>query len=257
LNGKNVIEHATAERDGMNPGIDLVRVLDLSGLDLIYAWAQSDRSGRYSFLADHVLDNRFPLLLDDGLQNADGSPKEPREQGKFIESLFQMVNEYRRGVDLETGRSGRARPFHPSWVSLWGSLNPAEKPERWLETLGIAKSSGRWLALMRYNMDDGISLWRPSVLDSAPSGYFFPSPTWPLKDHGGATLNFYRDADGLTPEFIHVQQDMTYESWLNAGSVCKKTSRVVDCELPLTRADHRTRLSAPGIDDSEWMKETV
>jgi hypothetical protein len=260
LNGKNFVPYATATRPGVHPGMEFIRVFDLTGLRDIFRWALGDRK-RYKILGSYTLD-RFNVFLDDGLQLTSGAPKDPAEQRPYIDGIFQMINDFGGGLDLKTGVTGVPRPFHPAWVTEKSALDVRkhpdlrDNPERWLEILGIPKAAGRWLVLLSYNGSSGIQLARPSLMDSEPWAYFFPTPEARAPKSGGAAMDLVENTLSLVPEFVHVQQQLSILAWDAAGGVCRKTVNSVDCDFGLARSAHRIKL-ATTYDLRDWMEEVV
>jgi len=261
LNPRNIVPHATATRTAMHPGLEFIRVFDLTGLREVFRWALLDPS-RYSIPDGFTAPDKFNDYLNDGLQIAGGAPKQPDDQRPFLDNLFKMVNDFGRGLDLPSGKLGDPRPFHPVWVTEKKVLDVEkqpdlrEKPERWLQVLGVPKAAGRWLALLSYDWSAGIQLARPSLLTAEPSAYFFPTPKGRATADGGAAMDLAVNTEALVLEFVHVQQPLSTDAWKAAGSVCRRTMYEVDCDFEKARTAHRAKL-ANQYDLGDWMKEVV
>ncbi len=95
------------------------------------------------------------------------------------------------GCLLDELRENRKWRRHPIWVCLYEELrHHLEKgPERWLELVGVPKSSGnRHIAVVKYPKGD-LPLFRPSTADAFSHSYHFPTSMTSDPNEGGRSLD--------------------------------------------------------------------
>lgn len=189
--------------DGLQPGLSLVRLLNLTGLERVYRNYASPDSDEFHGLVDPAKD--FILWLRDKCQ-AGGAELE-----QFITATLNMLN---------TDRKKHA--YQPVWATLWDEFRPyLDHPDgatRWRQALGLKPDSRPcWYAVLRYTVGEVRDLFRPTQLDADWYCYHFPSPAGVPVLRGGCTMDCRGESDRPLSEYVHQQIDHTLDHWTLAG----------------------------------------
>lgn len=236
-----------------NRDVKLVRVLDLTGLGSVFQWAKRKNTWRKllarfpncppSRIKPH--DEAITSWLDEKLER--GSE---RQIEGFIASVLKILNEYRQD-----------QAFQPTWATTWSAFEPnAEQgPDRWLQVLGMAKHSPRWVMLLRYKVREAGTIARPTQLDAGWYAYHYPSPPQAPLAIGGHPMDLgSRRAGQLLPEYIHKQIGHKIDHWFDSGRKIGKTTQPVTANLvDLRRAHHELLVSKYGANVLVWMPDPI
>ena len=192
-----------AEGDGLQPGLSLVRLLNLTGLERVYRNHTRHASGEFNSLEDHTKD--FTVWLRDKCQAGDA------ELERFIAATLDMLNNDRK-----------KHAYQPVWAARWDEFKPyLDHPEgatRWRQALGLKPDSRPcWYAVLKYKVGEVGSLFRPSQLDADWSGYHFPSPAGVPVWRGGFPMDCRGESDRPLSEYVHQQIDHRLDHWTLAG----------------------------------------
>lgn len=252
INRNNIVIGAGERLPAFSKDVKLVRVLDLSGLEPVFLWANQHKNrkkewrrllssllGRPGGLADH---------LDHEL-----SGKSSGEIEGLIETILHILN---------TSRSVVA--YQPTWATVWSDFKHhlRQGPDRWLEVLGMAKAPPRWLIVLRYTVREAGTLVRPNQLDAGWQEYHFPSPpTAPLEVGGHPMdLRVHPRTKPLIREFIHKQIDHALSHWTDLGGKFGRTTLLNTEGLENQRIAHHVLLSLPtnyGPGVVRWMDSAI
>ena len=223
LNESNLVSgkfgHAVLHKD-----LELVRILDLTGLDRVYQWAKH-ALGMFRDLPGRLTDDTLADWLENHLANRHRS---------FIEDVLRALSE-----------RSKLFAFQPCWVTTWDAFEPilTEAPEKWLTSLGVYRpAAGRLLILLRYPVRDAGTVARPSQLDAGWYAHHFPSPPSVHLGLGGHPMDLSCSSGILFPEFIHEEIDYTIEYWDRTGQSVGKTSSPSPRNLGDQRSHHHTML---------------
>jgi hypothetical protein len=191
------------EGDGLQPGLSLVRLLNLTGLERVYRNYALPASEEFHGLVNPTVD--FTVWLRDKCQAGDA------ELEQFITATLSMLN---------TDRKKHA--YQPVWATLWDEFKPyLDHPEgatRWRQALGLKPDSRPcWYAVLKYKVGEVGSLFRPSQLDADWSGYHFPSPAGVPVWRGGFPMDCRGESDRPLSEYVHQQIDHRLDHWTLAG----------------------------------------
>jgi hypothetical protein len=246
LNADNIVSGIATIRQKIRKDTLLVRIVDLNGLAPVFSWAKSEGIKTFKFFPDPIDDSIVSSWLTKKIEGFTTA-----QLRDFMKVVIDAMNSMRK-----------IAPFQPTWVTTWEALKPhlAAKPERWLETLGVAKpESPRWMFLLRYTVRDAGTVARPTQLDAGSYPYHFPSPPQASIEWGGhpMDLQISPPAAFLLPEFIHEQIDHRIEHWDEAGQFCIATTRPMVESLDKQRCTHHKLLALKyGRHDIQyWMPE--
>ena len=239
FNKDNFREIATASNpDGMNGGIELARVVDLTELGTVYLWAEESGIAAFQGYEAESRSNRLKGWLRRFL----------REEADAVPMILAVV--YRRLKRI---------PYEPAWVTYWDDFGPyvSDTAERWLELIGKENrhtlETPHCLVLLRYCVRDTGTMFRPTQLDAGWLQFHFPSAEDSIS---GYTMDLAAPPEDTEPfsEFIH-QQIAHSSHW--TGEI-KWTSRDGGLNLREQRAAHYRRLRRfdPGI-ASGWIEECL
>lgn len=228
--------------------LELVTILDLSGLVPIYRWARSNPDPAY----DAEI-TRIGPLVDQTSVNAWLNVRLPAAAPTLVPSALAV---------LRASRAAGVR-HHPVWAVPWrqlASLLKRSKPDRWLEVVGKRVSTaGRWLITLRYKTKEAGTIVRPTVLEAGWHSQHFPSPRTLPPGFGGCCMDLrtYPKAQKLVFECIHQQFDFTPKHWYDSGALCAKTTRAGRAHLRRQRQAHHDLLyqNCPGV--LTWMPNCV
>lgn len=237
LNGQHPLHRIFAK--------DLVRVLDLSGMEPVYIWGRDH--GLSAFKDFPRTSDQVAAWVDDELNARQRRPIPAVRE--FVQDLLEAMNGQRQG-----------RAFQPVWATSWGKFSRIAKghPNRWLEALGMHKETQpRWLIVLRYSLSNDMPLVWPTQLDAGWGGIgHFPAPPEALPDCGGhpMDLRLPSRARTLRLEFIHQQIDHSIEHWIRAGSKCSSTDAPTSADLAKQRiCHHRLLIRKYGNSVKTWM----
>lgn len=204
VNARNRVPiRAGFEGDGLQPGLSLVRLLNLTGLERVYRRHAQHNSGEFTGLEGDTVD--FAAWLGGKCQNRGA------ELDRFIAATLDMLNTDRK-----------QRPYQPVWAALWDEFTPyLDHPDgatRWRQALGLKPDSRPcWYVVLKYPVGDVGSLFRPTQLDADWYCYHFPSPPAEPVWRGGCTMDCTGEGGLPLSEFVHQQIDHTPEHWTSAG----------------------------------------
>lgn len=252
LNGPNIVSGGRSGQHVVNRDLEVARVLDLSGLGLVFEWARKRRIGGRTFA-------RYPKNPNDvavaAWLEAQLSGRSHDDRAKFVSDTLAALDAY-----------GATYPFQPTWIVFWAEIQPhlAAGPDRWLELVGVSKaSSPRWLIVLKYRLRDGGTVARPTVLDAGGwTAHHFPSPPQTPLGFGGHPMDLSMPAlDPPVPfvsEFIHQEVRHTITQWEEAGSWCAPTTGPSPEALEAQRVHHHQRLRQTyGSTVDGWMPSPV
>ena len=251
FNRDNIVIGAGEKLPAFSKDLKLVRVLDLTGLQPLFMWANQPRKRKKQWraLLTSLLDKRsgdWDSRLSDQLT---GKPSGQIEE--FIETVLDMLNTSRRDV-----------PYQPTWATMWSDFehHVMHGPDRWLQVLGMAKPPGRWLVLLRYTVREAGTLVRPTQLDVGWQEYHFPSPPDAPLEVGGHPMDLraLRRAKPLRREFIHKQIDHPLRHWTDTGGELGRTIVPNTEGLDRQRIAHYEllkRVYGPGV--ARWMDSPI
>lgn len=246
--------------DLQHPCAELCTVLDLSGLQRLYAWDQStlrndqgrERRPHFAIGPDRNeiqgSTQQWDSWLDGHLNT--GLP----EQKRFVASVLMLMIEYAVAADWQVEQP-RAMRHNVWWATDWPWFARdvlGDGPDRWAEAIGTHRKSNRWLAVLKYEFaDTGRAVYRPTQLDAGRYPLHFPTPSNSLAGHPmdiGDATNY----PALPREFIHLPLASLGEA--NVVAVEKTTRESAAFDLAEARRRHRERLAAnyPGLNGA-WM----
>jgi len=229
-NRNNRIPFTTGDpgKPGWHPGHALVRVLNLTGLRLVFL-RNIDPLGEFRELQGHEDDvDYFRRWLADRCQSAPGL------RDRFVDATLRMLNEDRR-----TNR------YHPVWATRWEDFAPfaSDGPNRWRQALGIRRGpEPAWLIVLKYKAYEAGELYRPTQIDTEWDGYHFPPPRSCPLESGGCAMDLAGTADRLAREYIAEQADHFFEQWVEAGWLIGLADQSDPMGLPEQRERHQSRL---------------
>ena len=204
VNAENRVPIRTGfEGDGLQPGLSLVRLLDLSGLVSVYGRHTRHKSGQFTGLERDPA--KFPEWLDGKCDAVDPAKEE------FIRATLDMLNTDRK-----------VRPYQPVWAALWDEFSPylshPAGATRWRQALGLKpQTSPRWYAVLKYTAGEVGSLYRPTQIDADWNCYHAPSPGSAPVWRGGCTMDCRGECVLPLSEYVHQQIDHEPEHWTSAG----------------------------------------
>ena len=231
FNGNNFREIATAANpDGMNGGIELARVVDLTELATVYLWAEENGIAAFQGYEAESRSNRLKGWLRRFLS----------EEAGAVPMILDVVDRRLKRI-----------PYEPAWVTYWDDFRPyvSDAAERWLQLIGKENrhtpETPHCLVVLRYRMRDTGTMFRPTQLDAGWLQYHFPSAADSVSGHMMDLAAPPEDTEPL-PEFIH-QQIPHSGHW--TGEI-RWTSRDGGLSLREQRAAHYRRLRHfdPGIE---------
>jgi hypothetical protein len=224
----------------INPYIDLVNILDLTGLYKVLQWAKP----RYEALAGF-----WDVGGEAGCADWWGSVRKGRRSDKidiYIETALQALGDY-----------AYASQYQPVWATTWAAFERVRHSEAdsWMELLGVPLGAvPRWLAVLRYKARRAGTMACPTQLDSGWFGCFFPTP---LRRANGLPLESghpmhigLASSSPLPPEFIHCQIKYDKHDFV----ACKPTSTISAPKLEDYRPRHHGAMVAEyGAVINAWM----
>ena len=163
LNGINILSGTPTGRHLVHKDLELVRLVDLNGLRVVFAWAKDRGLNGFASFPIVTTDDKVKDWLNYQIL---GRPSNQVE--RFVECVLRAMNEHR----IE-------HPFQPTWATAWSAFLPHEMagPDRWAQALGLCKVDyPRWFVLLRYRVREAGTLVRPTQLDAGWGVYHFPSP---------------------------------------------------------------------------------
>ena len=249
-NANNVVELSNTAH--------LATVLDLTRLGYIYAEAWT-RFKIPEFKTYAETNPRGSTEVNDFLAI---HFNDPGKRETFLEAIFLARSEYRRQVEERV---------RPTWAATWISLQPfldPDKPERWLQAVGVPKDQRVWVAVLRYpvkNEQREIKLYRPTQLDAGWYAHHFPSPPQSPLTGGGLTMFLQQPDQGrgdtrpLVSEFLHTEIDFSIHDWHAAGGLLGCTRGPVSGDLEEQRRGHWLVLQSSFGPEQilQWMPEVL
>lgn len=250
LNGHNIVWGAG--RRIVHPDRPVARILDLSGLALVFQWARTHKIGgrRFARLPKNPGDAALAAWLDGELAGRSAD-----DRGRFVADTLAALGAY-----------AAMHPFQPAWIVPWDMIAPhlGAGADRWLELTGMSRpTSPRWLIVLRYPMSEGGTVARPTILDAGGwNAYHFPSPPQALLGDGGHPMELRVPLpDPLAPlnsEYIHQEIVHTLAQWEAAGSLCQATTSPTVAALEAQGIQHHQRLLGKhGAEVGTWMPSPV
>ena len=210
-NAGNWVYGAATSRPPFPGHKQLVTCLDLTGLHEVFLAARD--TYRMPYFCD--LTDSYPANAN---QTSDAvyewhETRMPRgDAGRVREHIRQLLGALAQHI-------AQKNFHHPIWATFWEDYRPlaaSSHANTWLALVGVAKCfwPRRWLALMRYQVDEVGTLVRPTVLDAGWYAIHFPSPPQAHNTAGGHPVNLVSKPNPpLLCEFIHVQIKFTVQHW--------------------------------------------
>jgi hypothetical protein len=208
VNANNLLNGQVAVRPMIRGDVQLVRVLDLNGLNRVFQWAYGVRRAnpRWGRTFD-----RFPRNISDG--RAVLGWLDEKMQPRTVESFVATV------LDVLRTHRAEKKAYQPTWATTWAAFKEhvAAGPDRWCQVLGIDKPRACWVILLRYTVREAGTIARPTQLDCGWHQFHFPSPPGASLSTGGHPMDISTvpPANRLRPEFIHKQPNHLLEHWLS------------------------------------------
>lgn len=229
----------------LNPYIELVQILDLTGIYEVLLWAKT-RYPLYPALAD---------FRDAGGEAASAAWWESKRTGRrpnefdvYIETTLEALGDYSFSIQ-----------YQPTWVTTWAAFRRFQNADadRWMEFVGVPLGSvPRWLALLKYRAKIAGTLACPTQLDAGYFEYFFPTPGrdvtgLPFRSGHAMHIGSTRSLP-LLPEYIHCQVRYDESSFV----ACKRTTAVSKPAVENCRSRHHGAMAARyGKLIQSWMPE--
>lgn len=245
LNAGNILTDGRPGLGAIHPDHEVVRVLDLNGLQTVYGASKSavDSRGRPIFDDFPMSPDATSVLewLDEKLGRG------PAETELFIAATLRALGEY-----------ALRHPYHPSWCTSWSDFAPhaTEMPDRWGEIVGVPNTRGvaRWLIILRYSVREAGTLCRPTQLDAGDYQWHFPSPPSRPATGGGSAMDLALTAPPvLRCEYIHMQIPHSIDHWFAAGRLLGRGGARGPAQLREMRMKHRQVLQTSSPGDADWM----
>jgi hypothetical protein len=227
------------EHPGLHPGLDLGRVLSLSGLEPVFKRNVTRLPHEFRDVGDSDADAHFEDWLSEKC-NASDAAKE-----RLVEAILDMLNEDRK-----------SNPYEPAWAARWEDFEPlvAEGATRWRQALG-RKPEPRpaWLIVLKYKVSEARQPYRPTQLDGDWYEFHFPSPRQlPLED-GGLAMDLAANATHVVREIIHPQVNHYIKHWTDGGRKMGLAQMDDSINLEVQRqAHHDLRVDKCGEDAQLW-----
>lgn len=171
---------------------ELVRVLDLSGLNRVFAWAKKKERWKPKFVELENPNN--DTIVYNWLKK--NLPEQVKEQARnFIGFILEVLNDSQ--ID---------QPFQPVWATTWKAFTPYKDcdPQRWVQLLGVRKEQPSCLVLLKYTVKEAGTLVRPTQLEAGWYECHFPSPPTARLEIGGHPMDLQ-----LPPKIHHTQPAKT------------------------------------------------
>jgi hypothetical protein len=249
LNLRNFARIATGlHPGGLNPSLSLVRVIDLSGLTLVYTWAEDHRIAPFS-------DYRAEVRAAGGLASYLGE-KLDRGRAAALDFVSAVLN----AIDLKR----RVDPFGPVWAVRWRDFEPyvADTAERWLQLLGMKNlhtdALPRWLIALKYPLASVAPLVRPTQIEADWFPFHFPSIANRPSEQGGHPMDLAMPSPDtvLHSEFIHQQVHHDRNQLLTEP---RPTTSATPGNLNQQREAHHRRLMHfnNGLGRKDWIGACV
>lgn len=247
-----ILKGLMATRPMIRGDIQLVRVLDLNGLNRVFQWAQRER--RFAPRWGRTFD-RFPRNISDGRAVMDwlDEKMQPRTVESFVATVLDVLRIHR----------AEKKAYQPTWATTWAAFKEhvAAGPDRWCQVLGIDKPRACWVILLRYTVREAGTIARPTQLDCGWHQFHFPSPPGAALSAGGHPMDISTvpPANRLRPEFIHKQPAHLLEHWTSlAPNNYGRTSAPTAPSLSAQRQTHHQLLAqiyGPGV--YQWMPNPI
>lgn len=225
----------------INTDVKLVRVLDLNSSSRLFNVAKLEDARAFAtFPSGHD-----PRLVSAWLDNQ-LSERSDSEVVAFLGSVLEVLND------------SRSFPFNPIWTTTWNAFadHSVDRPERWLEIMGVPKPAKHWLVQLRYTVSEAGTIARPTQLDAGWFPYYFPSPPQ-ASDLAGThpmDLRTSPQSDRLLPTYIHKQIHHTIDHIVRIG----RTTDPVIGNLETQRRCHRDLLARVyGANVFKWMPNVL
>ena len=204
VNAQNLVPVRTGfEGDGLQPGLPLVRLLNLTKLERVYRTYAHYYPDEF-----HGLENdatNFTKWLGGKCKAGDAGLE------RFIAATLDMLNADRK-----------KHAYQPVWAALWDEFKPhLDHPNgatRWRQALGLKPEPHPcWYAVLTYTVAEVGSLYRPTQFEADWYPYHFPSPLGVPVWLGGCTMDCSGEGERPLTEYVHQQIDHTPEHWTLAG----------------------------------------
>ncbi len=219
----------------------LAHIIDLNGLGLLFQRARDENVDLFREFPGVNSNDEMVDWLSHWLNHT--------QREEFVAATLCIINRFRQ---VTTSRA--------TWVTLWKNFLPCipEGPDRWLEVLGIFREGfPRWLIVLRYQLAEGGSQFKPTQRDAGASAYFFPSPPRARVGHP-IDLRLSPLSTRLSAELIHRQIFYSTNHWREAGGLCASTTRSSPNNLREQRLAHIARLSflyGSRVFSTDWLTE--
>ena len=212
----------------LGKGMHVGTVLNLTRLDNVYreGWStfRIPQFEKYVQTSPRGAEQVNDFLND---RLTDAAQREP-----FLEAILLALSRFRKSKRIAAQR------VRPTWVAEWDSLRPflePDKPERWLQAVGVPSDDPAWVAVFRYPVwrrGKPMILYRPTQLDAGWYAHHFPSPPAAPLESGGYAMYLRQHSEppsepsGWIREYLHRQIDFSIEQWRDAGSLLRMVRRV-------------------------------
>jgi len=244
-NKDNFVPMATGKpgEPGLHPQLELARLLDLTGLHLVFERNTGHPSGEFAELQDKKGDLDYFRTWLEGKCTSAAAAKE-----HFVESTLRMLNEDRR--------LRKEWRYHPTWATLWTDFEEfgPHGATRWCQVMGVRPRADRaWVIALRYKVYEASGLCRPTQLDSDWGGcYHFPTSSGVPVEDGGLAMDRGGQAQQLVHEYIHPQTDHRLRHWTDGGSLMGQADWADPVGLPVQRQRHHDLLVRLGQSARRW-----
>ncbi|MBL8176491.1 MAG: hypothetical protein JNK48_17580 [Bryobacterales bacterium] len=191
----------------------------------------------------------FGVSLDSFFRRKAKRPPFPPQVERQLRALVYALDSY----TVDNGGP-------PCWATTASAFEAyrTEKPESWLQLLGMRPRPECWLAVFAYEVPSRHFVARPSILE-APSYSHFPSSP---SDSAGRTMELSVRAAGRNcvplPEYIHRPLPFGFDTVIQIGRTAKfvqPTRDKLKKQLRKHRVAHWKRLQQFTPWDGEWFDE--
>jgi hypothetical protein len=244
VNENNILSGNPTIVPSINKDLELVRVLDITGLGEVFQWAKRKKNWGKTLKRFPRYHNEQDVIvwLDGYLQ------KVPRQQAlSFVAILIDILNQYRN-----------EHAYQPTWATAWVGFQHFLKdgPDRWLQVVGVARTPPRWVILLKYRLREAGTIVRPTLLDAGWLAYHFPSPPQAPLANGGHPMDIRISprSTALLPEYIHKQIDHSIDHFVDIGRTSKSSS---DGLADQRRTHHNLLIENYGPDILSWMPSPI
>jgi hypothetical protein len=237
----------------IHPGSMLIHILDVGGLNAVFASAIQEKAKDGTFLElsekfGMALRSSFEFVrrLDELLPNQ--TPSEQSEAARWA------------GIFIEAFATQIGKPYHPVWATTlptfaralgsrptfsdrlnteeYKSIVGGAEARKWTQWTGVPKVSATWLMALCYPAGAAKPLYRPSMLDANWFPEHFPAPVKAGLQGHPMHLNPPPAPRILIPEYIHPQ----FRFQADHIVALKRLDAPVECDLPVARAAHQDLL---------------